>query len=408
MNCRHCNEKLKDELIDLGKAPPSNNYISSDDINSPENYYPLKVMVCNNCWLVQTQDFNDADELFTDEYAYFSSTSKSFLEHAKNYTTEIINYLKLNEESFVVELASNDGYLLQNFLQKKIPCLGIEPTKSTAKVSRKKGIETLEDFFGTELGLKLSKIRKADLIIGNNVYAHVPDINDFTGGIKKLLSPDGTVTLEFPHLLELVQNNQFDTIYHEHYSYLSLYSVSKIFKHSGLKIYKVDKLATHGGSLRIYGCHADDIRVIDESYKNLINEELELGINDMTFYKNFKIRAEEIKNEYLSFLHDCKNKGLFVCAYGAAAKGNTLLNYCGVKNDLISFVCDAAEAKQNKFLPGSKIPILHPAVLQEHQKIDYVLIFPWNIAEEVISQLDFLKKKGTKFVQAIPKLTIIT
>ena len=407
MNCRHCKKELINEFIDLGDAPPSNNYVSSQNINFSEAYYPLKIMVCDSCWLVQTQDFNDADELFTDEYAYFSSTSKSFLEHAKNYSTEIKDYLKLNKDSFVVELASNDGYLLQNFHEMKIPCLGIEPTKSTATVSREKGIETLEEFFSTELGLKLSKTKKADLIIGNNVYAHVPDINDFTGGIKKLLSPKGTVTLEFPHLLELVKNNQFDTIYHEHYSYLSLYTASKIFKNSGLKIYKVDKLSTHGGSLRIYGCHLDDDKEIDNSYKNLINEELISGIDKMDFYKDFNKRAQEIKNEFISFLNDCKKKGLFVCAYGAAAKGNTLLNYCNVKNDLISFVCDAAESKQNKFLPGSKIPILHPEALKKQDKIDYVLIFPWNIAEEIISELDFLKNQGTKFVKAIPKLTII-
>jgi hypothetical protein len=407
MNCRHCKKELINEFIDLGKAPPSNNYVSNQNKDSSEAYYPLKIMVCNSCWLVQTQDFNDADELFTDEYAYFSSTSKSFLEHARNYSIEITDYLKLNKDSFVVELASNDGYLLQNFLEMKIPCLGIEPTKSTAAISREKGIETLREFFSTELGLKLSKTKKADLIIGNNVYAHVPDINDFTGGIKKLLSPKGTVTLEFPHLLELVNNNQFDTIYHEHYSYLSLYTVSKIFKNSGLKIYKVDKLSTHGGSLRIYGCHLDDNKEIDSSYKNLINEELTYGINHMDFYKDFNKRAKEIKNEYILFLNDCKKKGLFVCAYGAAAKGNTLLNYCNVKNDLINFVCDAAESKQNKFLPGSKIPILHPEALKRPDKIDYVLIFPWNIAEEIISELDFLKNQGTKFVIAIPKLIII-
>lgn len=407
MKCRHCKKKLVNELIDLGLAPPSNNYISYENIDSSEACYPLKVMICDNCWLVQTQDFNNANELFTDEYAYFSSTSKSFLKHAKNYTTEIIDFLKLDESSFVVELASNDGYLLQNFHERKIPCLGIEPTKSTAEVSRKKGIETLEDFFGTELGLKLSRTRKADLIIGNNVYAHVPDINDFTGGIKKLLSDRGTVTLEFPHLLELIKHNQFDTIYHEHYSYLSLYTVSKIFKNSGLKIYKVDRLSTHGGSLRIYGCHIDDNKIIDDSYKNLINEELNSGINNIHFYKDFNKRAQKIKNEYISFLKDCKKKGLFVCAYGAAAKGNTLLNYCDIKNDLIKFVCDAAESKQNKLLPGSKIPIFHPKKLRNQEKIDFVLIFPWNIAEEIISELDFLKDSGTKFVKAIPELTII-
>ena len=407
MNCRHCNAKLEHEFIDLGKAPPSNNYISKDNYHSKEQTFPLRVMVCNHCWLVQTQDFSKANELFTDEYAYFSSTSKSFLAHSKNYVSEITSLLKLNHKSFVVELASNDGYLLENFVKLGIPCLGIEPTKSTAKVSREKGIETVEEFFGTDFAKQLSKINKADLIIGNNVYAHVPDINDFTCGIKELLSSNGTVTLEFPHLVELVKNNQFDTIYHEHYSYLSLFSASKIFNKAGLKIYKVKKLQTHGGSIRIYGCHIDDDKVIDKSYDELINEEIELGINSINFYTNFNKNAEKIKTEFQRFLLDCKEKNLFVCAYGAAAKGNTLLNFCGIKDDLISFVCDAAEAKQNKFLPGSKIPIVHPDTLKKEKKIDFVLILPWNISDEVIAQLDFLKLKGTKFVKAIPKLTII-
>ncbi len=407
MNCRHCNAKLEHEFIDLGKAPPSNNYISKDNYHSKEQTFPLRVMVCNHCWLVQTQDFSKANELFTDEYAYFSSTSKSFLAHSKNYVSEITSLLKLNHKSFVVELASNDGYLLENFVKLGIPCLGIEPTKSTAKVSREKGIETVEEFFGTDFAKQLSKINKADLIIGNNVYAHVPDINDFTCGIKELLSSNGTVTLEFPHLVELVKNNQFDTIYHEHYSYLSLFSASKIFNKAGLKIYKVKKLQTHGGSIRIYGCHIDDDKVIDKSYDELINEEIELGINSINFYTNFNKNAEKIKTEFQRFLLDCKEKNLFVCAYGAAAKGNTLLNFCGIKDDLISFVCDAAEAKQNKFMPGSKIPIVHPDTLKKEKKIDFVLILPWNIADEVIAQLDFLKLKGTKFVKAIPKLTII-
>lgn len=407
MKCRHCDSKLENEFIDLGNAPPSNNYISQDKLKLQERTYPLRIMVCSNCWLVQTEDFSDADELFTDEYAYFSSTSKSFLEHAKNYVAEITKFLKLNKNSLVVELASNDGYLLKNFVELDIPCIGIEPTKSTANVSREKGIKTIEEFFGRDFAKKLSQDKKADLIIGNNVYAHVPDINDFTAGIKELLSPNGTVTLEFPHLVELVQNNQFDTIYHEHYSYLSLFSVSQIFNKAGLKIYKVDNLQTHGGSIRIYGCHKEKNILIDKSYNDLVNKEIKLGINDINFYKNFNKIAEKIKDEFYQFLIDCKEKDLFVCAYGAAAKGNTLLNYCGIKDDLINFVCDAAEAKQNKFLPGSKIPILHPDVLKNEKKIDFVIIFPWNIADEVTAQLDYLKANGTKFVIAIPKLTII-
>ena len=267
--------------------------------------------------------------------------------------------------------------------------------------------ETLEEFFGTELAMNLSINKKADLIIGNNVYAHVPDINDFTLGIKELLSSSGTVTLEFPHLLSLVTNNQFDTIYHEHYSYLSLHAVSEIFKKSGLKVYKVDTLSTHGGSIRVYGCHINNNKTIDNSYNNLLAKEKAEGIDDINFYKNFNKKAENIKNEFHAFLIDCKKNNLIVCGYGAAAKGNTLLNYSGVKKDLIKFVCDAAPAKQNKFLPGSNIPILHPDVLKQENNIDYVVIFPWNIADEVISQLDFLKNKGTKFVKAIPKLSII-
>ena len=297
MKCRHCNSKLENEFIDLGNAPPSNNYVSQDKLKLQEKSYPLRVMVCSNCWLVQTEDFSDADELFTDEYAYFSSTSISFLEHAKNYVHEITKFLQLNQNSFVVELASNDGYLLKNFVELGIPCLGIEPTKSTANVSREKGIETIEEFFGRDFAKKLSQDKKADLIIGNNVYAHVPDINDFTAGIKELLSPDGTVTLEFPHLIELIQNNQFDTIYHEHYSYLSLFSVSQIFNKAGLKIYKVDKLQTHGGSLRIYGCHKEKDMMIDKSYKDLINKEIKLGINDINLYKNFNKIAEKIASK---------------------------------------------------------------------------------------------------------------
>lgn len=407
MNCRHCNKKLENEFIDLGSAPPSNNYVTKEKLQFEETAFPLKVMVCDNCWLVQTEDFSKADELFTNEYAYFSSTSTSFLEHAKKYVSEIISFLKLKKSSFVVELASNDGYLLKNFVKLGIPCLGIEPTKSTAEFSRGQGIETIEEFFGTNFAKKLSKDKKADLIIGNNVYAHVPDINDFTGGIKELLSPNGTVTLEFPHIVELVKNNQFDTIYHEHYSYLSLFSVSRIFNKAGLKIYKVEQLQTHGGSIRIYGCHIDDNKVIEKSYEEIINKEIELGINSIAFYKNFNTRAEKIKSEFCKFLTECKEKNQFVCAYGAAAKGNTLLNYCGIKDDLINYVCDAAEAKQGKFLPGSKIPIVHPDVLKNEKKIDYLIIFPWNIADEIVTQLDFLKSNGTKFVIAIPKLTII-
>ena len=406
MNCRHCRTPLKHTFLDLGCAPPSNAYLSKDDLNRPEVYLPLKIKVCNQCWLVQTEDYAESDSLFTSEYAYFSSASSSWLSHSKDYSDKIIKECSLNEKSFVIEVASNDGYLLKNFIEKNIPCLGIEPTKSTADAAEKLNIPVIRKFFGEILGKNLtSQGKQADLIIGNNVYAHVPDINDFTRGLKAALKLSGIITLEFPHLMRLIEQTQFDTIYHEHFSYLSLYTVSRIFSFAGLRVWHVEEISTHGGSLRVYGCHQNDKRVTTQSVDKLLKEENNRGLQNLETYMNFMDRVNKIKNDFLSFLIKQKNSGNKIVAYGAAAKGNTLLNYAGIKSDLIPFVYDAAKSKQGKFMPGSHIPILPPEELAK-KKLDYVLILPWNIANEIKSQNNSLTKKGVKFVTVIPKLRI--
>ena len=406
MKCRHCCSELNQIFIDLGFAPPSNSYLTEEDLEKPEIYYPLRVMVCEQCWLVQTQDYAEANVFFNAEYAYFSSTSKSWVNHAKKYVDQITQSLKLDENSFVIEVASNDGYLLKNFVDRGIPCLGIEPTSSTADEAEKFRIPVLREFFGEKLGNTIANQDKlADLIIGNNVYAHVPDINDFTKGMKNVLKPNGIITLEFPHLMRLIEYNQFDTIYHEHFSYLSLITVCRIFEKFGLRVWNVEELTTHGGSLRVYGCHDDNFRETDESVFNLLELEIERGMKTMEHYAQFQIQADRIKNEFLEFLLEQKKKGKMVVAYGAAAKGNTLLNYAGVKLDLLSFVYDAAEAKQNKYMPGSHIPILSPEAILE-SKPDYIVILPWNIADEVKTQLS-TKLLGVKYVTVIPELSII-
>ncbi|WP_435088584.1 class I SAM-dependent methyltransferase [Candidatus Pelagibacter bacterium nBUS_29] len=392
MNCRHCKKTLKHIFLDLGFAPPSNAYLNKNDLKKQEIYFPLKVYVCKYCWLVQTEDYTNAEALFTSDYAYFSSTSTGWLNHAKNYADKIIKELSLDKDSLVIEIASNDGYLLKNFLVKNIPCLGIEPTASTAKVAEKLGIPVLRSFFGKNLSRQLAyKGKKADLIIGNNVYAHVPDINDFTKGLKEILKSKGTITIEFPHIMRMIEGAQFDTIYHEHFSYLSLHTVNRIFKKSGLRIYNVEELPTHGGSLRIYGCHNNDTRKTEKLVERILKEEKKQGLQKLTTYLNFKPRAEKIKNDLVEFLIKQKNKNKKVVAYGAAAKGNTLLNYAGIKKDLISCVYDAAKAKQGRFMPGSHIPILPPNQLYR-SRADYILILPWNIASEIIKK-NIIKKK---------------
>lgn len=407
MKCRHCSSELTHTFLDLGFAPPSNAYLTKEDLAKPEKYYPLRIKVCDQCWLVQTEDYALADELFDSEYAYFSSTSIGWLEHAKRYAEMTIQELSLNKKSFVIEVASNDGYLLKNFVEKKIPCLGIEPTAGTARVAEDLGIPVLQEFFGEQLGERLSEEgRQADLIIGNNVYAHVPDINDFTLGLKAALKPDGIITLEFPHLMRLIEFNQFDTIYHEHFSYLSLYTAQKIFKSAGLRIWKVEELCTHGGSLRIYGCHDHSSRKTLPIVDQILAQELKRGMQNLLVYASFQSKADKIKNDLIEFLLLQKKIGKKIAAYGAAAKGNTLLNYAGIKPDLLPFVCDAAKGKQGKFMPGSHIPILPPSAI-ERNDLEYILILPWNIAPEIIEQHKGLLDYGTKFVTVVPDLKII-
>ncbi|MDO9582831.1 MAG: class I SAM-dependent methyltransferase [Desulfomicrobium sp.] len=407
MNCRHCGTPLQHTFLDLGFAPPSNAYLTADDLSRPEVYYPLKVKVCDQCWLVQTEDYAQAEELFRPDYAYFSSTSSSWLRHAARYADTMQKVLGLDSSSFVIEVASNDGYLLRNFVAAGIPCLGIEPTESTAAAAAQLGIPVLREFFGEELGRRLgSEGKQADLVVGNNVLAHVPDINDFTRGLKATLKPSGVITLEFPHLMRLIEHALFDTVYHEHFSYLSLYTVSRIFAGAGLRVWKVEELPTHGGSLRVFGCHEDDARKTQESVAAMLREEASQGLQRLETYLKFQFRADKIKDDLLVFLIEQKRAGKKVVGYGAAAKGNTLLNYGGVKPDLLQFVCDAAESKQGKFMPGSHIPIFPPDRLTQ-AKPDFVLILPWNIANEIRTQFFRLTAQGVSFVTAVPHMEII-
>jgi SAM-dependent methyltransferase len=404
--CRHCATPLQHTFLDLGFAPPSNAYLAEADLRRPETTFPLKVMVCQRCWLVQTEDYAEADALFNADYAYFSSTSRTWLEHAERYARRMVAELPLTRDSLVIEVASNDGYLLKNFVAAGVPCLGIEPTASTAAAAEGLGIPVLREFFGEAMAARLAaEGRQADLIAGNNVYAHVPDINDFTRGLQRALKPGGTVTLEFPHLMRLLEHTQFDTVYHEHFSYLSLTAVDSIFRAAGLRVRHVEQIPTHGGSLRVFGCHADDARTDTPEVAALLAEEECRGLRRLDTYTGFQQRADRVKDDLVAFLIDCKRKGHSVAAYGAAAKGNTLLNYGGVRPDLLPFVCDGAAAKQGRFMPGSHIPILPPAAL-EARRPDYVVILPWNIADEVKAQLAGLAAKGTKFVTAVPALRI--
>lgn len=404
MKCRHCNAPLDHKFLDLGFAPPSNAYLTAEDLNRPEKYYPLRVLVCNRCWLVQTEDYADASELFNSDYAYFSSTSAGWLAHARRYAEDMANRFSLGKDSLVIEIASNDGYLLKNFVGAGIPCLGIEPTASTAAAAEALRIPVLREFFGEAVGQRLAgEGRQADLIAGNNVYAHVPDINDFTRGLAAALKQGGTITLEFPHVMRLIQQAQFDTVYHEHFSYFSLYTVARIFETCGLRVYDVEELPTHGGSLRVFGCHAGDARGIASRVKILLDSEAEFGLQNAEIYAGFQAVANKVKDDLLEFLINEKRKGKKVAGYGAAAKGNTLLNYAGVKPDLLPFICDAAPSKQGKFMPGSHIPILAPDALTEN-KPDTVLILPWNISKEIASQLESLLPTIDTWV-AIPKIS---
>ncbi|HUQ67212.1 MAG TPA: class I SAM-dependent methyltransferase [Flavitalea sp.] len=408
MRCRFCNTALEHVFIDLVNSPASNSFLSEEELNEPETFYPLKVYTCHNCFLVQVDEYKKSDKIFDKGYVYFSSYSKSWLKHAQEYAGMMIKRFNVNKQSRVVEIASNDGYLLQYFNEQNIPVLGIEPTANTAEVAKSKGIESVVDFFGVRLAKELaSKDLYADVLLGNNVLAHVPDIIDFVGGMKILLKKDGVITMEFPHLLQLIANNQFDTIYHEHFSYLSFTTVKAIFESQGLEMFDVEELTTHGGSLRIFAKHKDDAgKNISEAVKDMQDKETIAGIKDMKYYSNFNEKALKVKIDLLMFLIQQKKNGKKVAAYGAAAKGNTLLNYCGVKNDMISFVVDANPHKQKKFLPASHIPVVDESQLK-NMKPDYVIILPWNLKDEIAAQLDYIKEWNGKFVIPIPELLIV-
>ena len=404
MKCRFCQADLEDVFIDLFNSPASNSFLTFGQMNEPESFYPLKVYTCHQCFLVQVDEYKKSDTIFDSSYVYFSSYSTSWLEHARKYVDQMIERFGFNENSRVVEVASNDGYLLQYFVQKNIPVLGIEPASNTAEVAKSRGVDSVTDFFGVRLAKELSARNiKADLLLGNNVLAHVPDIVDFTGGLKILLSEKGMVTMEFPHLVQLIENNQFDTIYHEHFSYLSFTTVKTIFEAAGLEMFDVEEIPTHGGSLRIYAKHTEDIsKKISGNVSLLLEKEKTKGIADINYYSGFQQRALKIKVSLLEFLVEQNKKGKIVAAYGAAAKGNTLLNYCGIKGDLIDYVVDANPHKQNKFLPGSHIPVVNETHLKRH-KPDFVLIFPWNIRDEIKTQLSYIKEWDGKFVTIIPE-----
>jgi len=407
MKCRYCSETLNSCFVDLGSSPPSNAYLDRVSIMAPEKWFPLKILVCEACWLVQTEDFADRGELFNHDYAYFSSFSDTWMQHSSKFKQNICERLNLNQKSFVVEVAANDGYLLQFFSSDGIPCVGIEPTLSTAQAARGKGIKIIQEFFGEDLGRKIcSDYGQADLIIANNVLAHVPDINDFLKGFVELLKPNGVATFEFPSFLNLVEGKQFDTIYHEHFSYLSVTAAVKIFSGNSLDIFDVEEFPTHGGSVRIY---AQNSKYSHYPTSNRLNDilslEINAGIKNPIFYQGFSNVAAKIKNDLLSFLINAKADDKLVCGYGAAAKGNTLLNYSGIRPDLLPFVADKNPAKQNKFLPGSRIPVFSEEEIY-NRKPDYVLILPWNIKVEIQKQLAKIRNWNGKFVTAVPNLEI--
>lgn len=408
MKCRFCQTELRHVFVDLTSSPPSNSFLSKEELNMPEVFYPLKVYTCHSCFLVQLDEFKKFDSIFNNSYVYFSSYSTSWLKHAKSYTEMMIDRFGYSEKSQVIEIASNDGYLLQYFKEKNVPVLGIEPTTNTADVAREKGIESINEFFGKKLALEMvSKNLKADLLLGNNVLAHVPDIIDFVAGMKILLKEDGVITMEFPHLLKLIELNEFDTIYHEHFSYLSFFTVQKIFESQGLELFDVEELPTHGGSLRIFAKHKEDkSKEVSENTRVLLRKELISGVNTVEYYETFHTNVLDVKHRFTDFIIQKKMEGKKIAAYGAAAKGNTLLNFCGIKHDEIDFVVDANPHKQNMWLPASHIPVVsEDSFLRERP--DYIVILPWNLKDEIVKKLDYCKDWSCKFVTAIPGLEIL-
>lgn len=407
MNCRHCGSELELSLVDLGSAPPSNAYLTQQSLKAPEKWFPLRVLVCESCWLAQTEDFAEVQELFDADYAYFSGFSSSWLAHCERYVADMVLRFKLDSSNHVVEVAANDGYLLQYFRDRRIPCTGVEPTASTAAAARAKGIPIVEDFFGVRVAEELAARGKhADLTTANNVLAHVPDMNDFVTAFALLLKPHGVATFEFPHLLKLIAGSQFDTIYHEHFSYLSLTAACRIFAANGLSVFDVEEHPTHGGSLRVFAQRSDTgQRSRDAKVDEMLEREVQAGMTTARYYADFQSRADKVKNEFLSFLLDAKRQGHTVAAYGAAAKGNTLMNYAGIRPDLISFVVDRNPAKQRKYMPGSRIPITDELKLK-NLRPNYVIVLPWNLKAEVMRQLEYIKAWGGRFVTAVPQLEI--
>ncbi|MBD2315387.1 MAG: hypothetical protein RLZZ29_1657 [Cyanobacteriota bacterium] len=405
--CRFCKASLQHTFVDLGMSPLSNSYLKLDQLNKAEKFYPLHTYVCEQCLLVQLEEFESPDHIFSD-YAYFSSYSDSWLNHSKKYVDLVIDRFSLNKSNLVIEIASNDGYLLQFFKEHNIPILGIEPAANVAQVAESKGIPTLVKFFGVQTAQELFDIGKSsDLLLGNNVLAHVPDINDFVAGIKIILKPEGVLTMEFPHLWQLISQNQFDTIYHEHFSYLSFTTVEKIFACHGLTLFDVEELSTHGGSLRIYGMHEHNQKfIVSDRVRLLKQKEHQAGLDKVDTYLQFSNQVMSTKHKLLSFLIELKNNGKTIVGYGAPAKGNTLLNYCGIRTDLLEYTCDRSPHKQGLFLPGTHIPIYSPDKIAE-TKPDYVLILPWNLKDEIYSQLSYIREWGGKFIVPIPEVEVL-
>ena len=404
--CRFCRADLKRTFVDLGMSPLCETYPSAADLNQGEVYYPLHVYVCEQCFLVQLEEYEQPQNIFSD-YPYFSSFSDSWLRHAENYCNKMMTELGLGGQSFIVEVASNDGYLLQYFVRQHVPVLGIEPAANVAKVAVEKGVPTLVEFFGTQLAEGLAaEGRRADLVVGNNVLAQVPDLNDFVAGLHILLKPQGVLTLEFPHLLRLIERNEFDTIYHEHFSYFSMLTTARILEAHGLKVIDVEELSTHGGSLRVYACRADDVtHDIQRSVEDLIAQEKKAGLGSTSGYESFAQQVKETKLALLEFLIRAARAGKSVAGYGAPGKSATLLHYCGIGKDLIQFTVDRSPYKQGRFLPGSRIPIFHPDRIRE-AKPDYVIILPWNLKDEIMGQMEVIRDWGGRFVIPIPELRI--